>query len=872
MRRQRKVCYILVCRNALPRDRESSASGFKNSAWRSNAVIWLFTVLAVADASCNTIATFLPGVNMEARSASRPRLSSMLLEFCTPGLWMDSSVTEASSAIDSWRQNKVGRYAAQISLVVLAYFIAGKLGQATTSIRSSNLGPVWPAYGIALSAILLYGYRAWIGVAVGAFLVAFSSPVSHFAAVGQAAGATLAALTGTFLLRRVADFHPSLSRLRDALRLIVFGAFGSAIVSASVGLFFLQATHVKAYFGAGSAWVIYWLGDSTGVLLVTPVALTLPSLLRIRSRASIGELATLLMLMIATCFVLFGDLTPIQVKFDVLAFAVLPFVMWAAIKFGPGGASLSILVTATIATVETAYGRGPFAGNAPFTNAVLLDVFFSVLAVSGLTLAAVIAERDQGAREQAEERLREYRNAVEGAEEMIVVVDRDYRYVIANRRYLEYRNMRKEEVVGRLVPEVLNEGVFEAIVKEKLDRCFQGEVVRYELKYTYPTLGERDLFLSYFPIEGPAGVDRVACILQDVTERRLAEKALRESEKRFRLVANTTPVMIWMTGTDQKCTYFNQLWVDFTGRSESDLKSSLAEVVHPEDYQKSIETYLQAFDQRRPFRKECRLRRHDGQYRWMLDIGVPRFHEDGSFAGYIGSCIDVSDSKEAEEVLRNVSRRLIEAHEQERTWIARELHDDITQRLALVAVELDGLKRNPASSAELVDRVDAVSKRVSELSSDTQTMAHRLHSSKLEYLGIAAATEAFCKELVKKHDVEIDFHQTRIPAELPQEVSLCLFRVLQEALSNALKHSGSRRAKVELIGTVKEVELIVSDAGRGFCLEDARNSQGLGLVSMRERVRLVGGEIFIDSEPSCGTTVRARVPLRSERSFAAGAD
>src|SRR5262249_15091010 len=228
--------------------------------------------LAFMRYSCHTIAAFLRAT-LEPHSTSRRGGRSMLLAFCTPGLWIESSETEPSSAIDYRQQNPVGQYVVQISVAALAYFIAGKLGQATTSIRSSNLGPVWPAYGIALSSILLYGYRVWIGVAVGAFLVAFLSPVSTLAALGQATGATVAALTGAFLLRRVADFHPSLLRLRDALGLIVFGAFGSAIVSASVGVLSLQATHVKAYFGAVSAWLIYWFGDSTGVLLVTPLVL-----------------------------------------------------------------------------------------------------------------------------------------------------------------------------------------------------------------------------------------------------------------------------------------------------------------------------------------------------------------------------------------------------------------------------------------------------------------------------------------------------------------------------------------------------------------------------------------------------------------------
>ena len=135
-------------------------------------------------------------------------------------------------------------------------------------------------------------------------------------------------------------------------------------------------------------------------------------------------------------------------------------------------------------------------------------------------------------RKLAEEKLCEYEKAVEGSEEMIAVVDREYRYLIANRKFLSQRNMTKEQVVGHLVPEVLNKGVFEAIAKEKLDECFRGKVVRYEMRYTYPALGERDLLISNFPIEGPGGVDRVACILQDITERKRAEEALSGMNRR----------------------------------------------------------------------------------------------------------------------------------------------------------------------------------------------------------------------------------------------------------------------------------------------------------------------------------------------------
>jgi integral membrane sensor domain MASE1 len=195
-----------------------------------------------------------------------------------------------------------------LTFVFLAYVIAGKLGQATTNIRSSNLGPVWPAYGVALAAFLGYGYRVWPGIAASAFLVASQGSVSPLAAAGQATGATVAAATGTYLLRRISQFDPSLSRLRDALGLILLGAFGSAILSASIGIFSLYATGIQPYSGLSSAWIIYWLGDSTGVLLVTPLIFTLPQLFRLQSRARIVELAALVMVLTAACVVIFGDL------------------------------------------------------------------------------------------------------------------------------------------------------------------------------------------------------------------------------------------------------------------------------------------------------------------------------------------------------------------------------------------------------------------------------------------------------------------------------------------------------------------------------------------------------------------------------------
>jgi PAS domain S-box-containing protein len=344
---------------------------------------------------------------------------------------------------------------------------------------------------------------------------------------------------------------------------------------------------------------------------------------------------------------------------------------------------------------------------------------------------------------------------------------------------------------------------------------------------------------------------------------RSASNELRESEERFRLMANTAPVMIWTSGIDSLFTYFNQPWLDFTGRSLiEELGNGWAEGVHDEDLDGCLKTYKHAFDARESFEMQYRLRRRDGEYRWIVDLGVPRFDSEGSFTGYIGSCIDVTEHKLAQEALSTVSRRLIEAHEEERTWLARELHDDVNQRLALVTVTLDVLKREiPTVASEALRQLRAVREQLQDLARDVQSLSHRLHSSKLEYLGLTAAATTFCREFAERKGVQIDLHCDPVPRTVPEEISLCLFRVLQEALQNASKHSGSQHYQVAIKYVGDDISLTVSDSGTGFDLQQAVCGRGLGITSMRERVKLVDGELSIEPRNPSGTVVRARVPV-----------
>jgi PAS domain S-box-containing protein len=321
--------------------------------------------------------------------------------------------------------------------------------------------------------------------------------------------------------------------------------------------------------------------------------------------------------------------------------------------------------------------------------------------------------------------------------------------------------------------------------------------------------------------------------------------------------------MIWMSGVDKLCTYFNEPWLAFRGRNEeAEIGNGWTEGVHSDDLNRCMATYVDSFERREPFRMQYRLRRYDEEFRWIVDTGVPRFDDGGSFVGYIGSCIDITDRKLAEEAVADLERRVLSAQEKERERIARELHDDINQRIATVVCAIDGMgRRQSGEERRSRESIDLVTEQLSQIATDIQSISHRLHSSHLEYLGLAAAFEDLCGQLRKQHRVEIDLTCDRIPGNLPKETSLNLYRVLQEALQNAIKHSGIHKFKVELAADTTEVRLTVSDDGTGFKLQDKRKGQGLGLISMRERMRLVHGQFVVKSEPGHGTTINCRVPI-----------
>ena len=362
----------------------------------------------------------------------------------------------------------------------------------------------------------------------------------------------------------------------------------------------------------------------------------------------------------------------------------------------------------------------------------------------------------------------------------------------------------------------------------------------------------------------------IAALLWQRAKRRATEANLAVSDDRFRLaVESGRSVGFEWDIQSGRSSWFGNLQNIFgissgryIGRAE-DFFSYL----QPEDRQRVANAVARARQNREPYTEEFRVVRLDGSVRWISAKGKFYYRDDGAAKRMLGMAADITERKIAEAALSNVSSRLIEVQERERTRIARELHDDIGQRLALLTNGFSPVQREIFSDSHVeaisMIMIGELQYQCLQIANDVQSLSHELHSSKLEYLGLGAAGASFCREFAAQHNLEVDFQVHDMPSRLPEGASLCLFRVLQEALHNSAKYSGVRHAEVRLWGADDDVHLTVSDNGAGFDAAVAREGQGLGLISMEERLKLLGGRLSIITKLKSGTTIHARVPLTS---------
>jgi len=430
-----------------------------------------------------------------------------------------------------------------------------------------------------------------------------------------------------------------------------------------------------------------------------------------------------------------------------------------------------------------------------------------------------------------------------------------------NKNWLEYTGRALDQEVGTGWAEGLHPNDVDRIVRQ-YNEAFDARqefVLEYRLKKADGTYGwVLDRGVPTYEADAKFSGYIGSCI--DITSHKRSLEALHESEGRFQTLADVVPVVIWTTDSTQRRTYLNEYWRTLTSKEpQESLGFKWLEAVHPEDRPSQRASFAHAAKTARSYRSEYRIARADGNCLWCVDVGAPQFGPDGSYVGHIGACIDISASLELENTRSELVSRQTAAQEDERKRIACELHDDISQRLALCTLELDKIigEKRSAQAAKLYRHMEAIT-------SDIHRISHNLHPSTLAHLGLVPALRRLSRDFSDQRQIAVEFNHRNIPPQIPHRIAISVFRIAQECLTNVSKHSGSRSAKVCLKGMAGGIQLAISDTGCGFEMTTLCDpGRGLGITNIRERSRMLGGRFEIKSKPRGGTKVVIWVPVKA---------
>jgi PAS domain S-box-containing protein len=390
-----------------------------------------------------------------------------------------------------------------------------------------------------------------------------------------------------------------------------------------------------------------------------------------------------------------------------------------------------------------------------------------------------------------------------------------------------------------------------------------GDEREFHNQYYCPSLNRARPFLMHAArLNLPGATFRVLMTHEDIPASR---DDLKDTTERWTQLLETTKVLAWEGEVEgQRFTYVSDQAVKMLGYPASDWYKPgfLASHIHPDDRQRVLSTYYKQARLAETFDLTFRMLGSDDHVIWVHNLVSVTREDDGPCRMH-GFMIDISERKRAEEALKFLGSRLIAAQEEERKRIARELHDDLNQRMAVLTIDLEQLDQSIQKSSSLHQRIQKLRQQSQEISTDIHRLSYRLHPSKLDHLGLAAAVKSLCDELsvVQIGKPKVHFHQSGLPADLSKDITLCLFRIAQEGLRNCVKHSGADIVQVVLRKTDHAIRLSVSDNGCGFDTRSEVMEKGLGFISMHERLRDVGGEIKIFSQPRRGTRIDVSIPL-----------
>lgn len=547
------------------------------------------------------------------------------------------------------------RYALELGVVFGAYLFGGELGLGVP-FTSGNISPVWPASGVAMAALLLVGDRVWPAIAAAAFLVNVLTPIPALAALGIAAGNTAGPLAGAWLTRRIPGFTPALTRLKDVLGLVLIAAPFGAAISAGAGAAVLFGTGLTPWGTFDRAVTVWWLGDSMGVLIVTPMALTL-FVTRIGSTRETAEFGALLAGAAAACLAMFHPALGVESGI-VLAVAVFPFVLWGAIRFETFGAAAVVLLVSGVVVWETGLGLGPFSRSTAAQDAALLQAFLALLAVSGLTLAASIAHgsrlmREQARREGVAQSEQKYRRIVATANDGIWMLDERLATIFANERLASLLGCTVEEMLGRS----LFDFVFDEDSEQKAADLRQPrEPMSAPLQARYRRKNGTELWalVSHTPtFDEKNAFTGVLKMVSDVTEHRRAEQERQRARETVLLLSQAvdqTADGVMVTDSDGRIEYVNPAFETTTGYTSGEvlgrtprlLKSGQQDEAY---YDRMWNLLLDG----KPFRGTLVNARKNGERYWAEQTITPMKDARGTITHFVAVLKDVTETRRSQE-------------------------------------------------------------------------------------------------------------------------------------------------------------------------------------------------------------------------------
>jgi len=738
--------------------------------------------------------------------------------------------------------------------------------------------PLWPGCAFLVAVLLLTPRKIWPALLV-AGLAGFALYDVQEALPVRAIGWLLGADSVEILVAALGVHYlfGGAPRLNSVKALAKYSLFAVILAPGSVA-------SVAARGLAGDSWLVGFFTEALALLTLTPAILGWVDIAVTRVERPKGRYreAASMFLGLGTLAYFTFVASGIESR-PALLYSLVPFLLWAGLRFGIQGTSNAMVLVAFLAIWGAVHRRGPFIHSTPVNDVLSLQLFLLVAASSFMVLAAVVEQ--QRAAEQA---LRESGEALRASEERLRMAQHAARlgpFEWNIRTGVNTWTPQLESMYG-LPPGGFGgtQAAFEKLVHPD-DWAGVKDLIDDAMKSGQPTKGEWRVVWPDGSIHWIAGrwqvfmdesgaPSRMVGVNIDVSDRKRAEEALwgvnrtleaqaavlQSREELLKIFVKNVPAGVAMLDREMRYLQVSDRWCADYGVDASQALGRSHYELFPDIPLHWKEIHRRALAGETLRADEDLWDRPGGITTWVRWEIRPWKTPGGSVGGILIFAEDITHRKQMEEALSGMSRKLIESQEQERARIGRELHDDINQRLALLAVKLEKLGEDPSV---LQKEMQEFRKETIEISNDVQALSHELHSSKLEYLGIVAGMKSWCKEFAERQEMEIAF-ASNVTSPLPFEIGLSLFRVLQEALHNAVKHSGVKRVQVQLADHSNEVHLIVQDSGRGFDVEAAMQGRGLGLTSMQERVRLVNGAITIDSNPMRGTTIHARVPFESE--------